>query len=123
MIEELVDVTGTVEPWLFHELANDDRYSDMNNFDWDTELAAASELPEPWQWDWKSPLRVQLEQLVGSPDVTGWTQGAGSQLAAVLAAPPEMHASLLGFREAETGLLPAVDTASAAGDGHTLPLP
>lgn len=98
-------------------------YRELFGFDWDTELAAASVLPEPWQWEWKSPLRVQLEQLVGTPDVTGWTRGDGSRLAAALAAPQETHASLLGFREAETGLLPVVATTSAAGDGQPLPLP
>lgn len=110
----LADDTELAEAAIYETMMAE--YVELFGFDWDAQLAEASVLPEPWQWDWKSALRIQLEQLTGTPDVTGWTQSAGTQLAAVLAAPPDMHASLLGFREAETGLLPAV-AGSPSGSG------
>lgn len=116
----LVDDAPLAEALIFDALARD--YEDMFAFDWDAEFAAASEPIEPWQWEWRSPLRALQQQLIGSSDVTGWTAEAGQQLAAVLREPVTMHSSLLELRAAETGLLPTVssapdaDTVSAAGD-------
>lgn len=122
----LIDEPVTVGLLIFDELADD--YKEMFAFDWDTVFAEACEPIEPWQWEWRSPLRALQQQLIGSSDVTGWTAGAASELATVLREPTTMHLSLLGFREAETGvgLLPAVsgdpdaDTVSAAGEEKEL---
>lgn len=116
----LTDDEVTAEPLIFLALAAE--MPEVFEFDWDTAWETASEPVEPWQWEWRSPLRALQQQLIGSSDVTGWTAEAGQQLAAVLREPPTMHLSLLDLRVAETGLLPAVtgdpdaDTVSAAGD-------
>jgi hypothetical protein len=131
----LVDDAPLAEALIFDALAGD--YEEMFAFDWDAEFEAASEPIEPWQWEWRSPLRALQQQLIGSSDVTGWTAEAGRQLAAVLREPTEagqqlaavlrepmtMHPSLLELRAAETGLLPTVTLSdpdagpvSAAGD-------
>lgn len=119
---KLIDDDAMVEPLIFSALAAE--FGDTLAFDWDTVWTAASEPVEPWQWKWRTPLRALQQQLIGTSDVTGWTEAAGQQLAAVLREPTTMHRSLLDLRAAETGvgLLPAVTgapdtvTVRAAGD-------
>lgn len=130
----LIDDEVTAEPLIFLCLAAE--MPEVFGFDWDSAWETASVPVEPWQWEWRSPLRALQQQLIGSSDVTGWTAEAGQQLAAVLREPTEtgwhlaaalresatMHPSLLELRAAETGQLPAVssapdaDAVSAAGD-------
>lgn len=109
----LIDDVPLVEAAIFNELAAD--YKDMFDFDWDTAWETASEPIEPWQWEWRSPLRALQQQLIGSSDVTGWTVEAGQQLAAVLRDTTTMPPSLLELRAAETGLLPTVTGDPDAG--------
>lgn len=111
----LTDDTPEAEPLFFLALAAE--YGDMFAFDWDAAWAVASEPVEPWQWEWRSPLRALQQQLIGTSDVTGWTQEAATQLATVLREPTTMHRSLLDLRAAETGvgLLPAVLSDPDAG--------
>lgn len=110
----LVDDAELVEPFIFHQLGTEEPFNDTMKFNWDAEFAAASELPEPWYWEWKTPLRAAIQQIVGRPDVTAWTAEAGRSLAAILKEPTGMHETLLGFREAETGLLPAATDADTS---------
>lgn len=121
----LIDDAELLGASIFDALSGEAPYDEMWAFDWDAEFEAAAELPEPWQWEWKTPLRALQQQLIGTPDVTGWTAGAGAALAELLSAPPELHPTLLGFREAETGLLPAVDAATetVSAEGAERPLP
>lgn len=109
----LIDGEVTAEPLIFEALAAE--FPDLFQFDWDTAWGVASEPVEPWQWEWRSPLRALQQQLIGSSDVTGWTAEAGQQLAVVLREPTTMHRSLLDLRAAETGLLPTVTGDPDAG--------
>lgn len=118
----LVDDTPLEEAVLFAEVAA--RFPKLFTFDWEEAWNVASEPVEPWDWEWRTPLRGLVAQLTNRSDVTAWTQEAGSELARLLREPATLHQSLLGFREEETGLLPAVAatdvqasvTVSAEGD-------
>lgn len=61
------------------------------------EILDMTQMPEPWVWEWETPLRAHLRVLGGRPDVTAWTADAALHLAAVLKEPASAHRTLLGL--------------------------
>ena len=104
---DLIDDAPLEEAVFFAEV--DAKFPGVVDFDW----ATAVGMPEPWQWDWETPLRAQLRVLGGRSDVTAWTAEAASALSAVLKEPATNHRTLLGLGEDAGELPPTV----AATDG------
>jgi hypothetical protein len=113
----LNDDTPLADAVIFAELA--EKFPDVVSFN----VADLVEMPERWHWDWKPKARAMMEELIGRPDVTAWTQEDGGKLRAILNEPAGVHSNLLSLREDETVLIPAaVASPSAAGAGDADPV-
>lgn len=78
--------TEVLQPALIFD-AMAEEYRELIDFDWDGQWEIANEPVDPWEWgdrSWKSQLRMQLESITGSPDVTGWTQEHATFLSSLL---------------------------------------
>lgn len=125
----LVDDGPLATPLIFDQLLDEDYpgepgypwRSAIYAFDWDAAWEIANQPIPPWQWEWRSPLRALQVQLIGHPDVTSWTQGAGTALAAMLREPTGVG-SILSLSDTDTTILrPVVDSCFDSGEGDAGP--
>jgi hypothetical protein len=109
IMDELVDSDGQVPALIFDQLVTE--WPEL--FVPESKILELTQLPDPWQWEWETPLRAQMRVLSGRPDVTAWTTDAGTALAAVLKSPTGMHRSLLGLGD-ETDVQPPTVASGAS---------
>lgn len=102
---------SSVDAVIFEALEAEMPFSDV---DVDDLLA----LPEPWVWEWKTPLRCLTEQIIGDTAVTAWTLNHVNLLRDLMDEPVELLPSLAAFREQETSLLPAVADVAVSAESE-----
>ena len=120
LVDEECQVPAVIFDGMMAELvsADGDRcWGDVFGFDWDVQFAEAAQMPEPWQWEWRTPLRSMMASLSGRSDVTAWTLEAARELDSLLEDSSAEQRLLSALGEDVMDQLPAAAPPAVSADG------